>query len=152
MDFPTEFISTVAFTTLVWLVVTFITPPTNRNTLQAFYNKVRPDGLWTGFSFTGHHSLTGNQEISLTDDGLLDEMGQEKPANYVEGETTEAPPNNLLFLFLCWISAIVMTYGILFLIGKIILGEWTTSAILSGIVLASFFSLRYCIGKTRVFA
>ncbi len=152
LDFPTEFLSTVAFTTVVWLVVTFITPATDRNTLQAFYNKVRPDGLWTGFSFTGNPTAPSVQEISVSGEGPLDEMTQTNDSPIEGGETTEAPPNNLLFLFLCWISAIVMTYGILFLIGKVILGEWTTASILSGIVLIAFLALRYCIGKTRVFA
>lgn len=35
---------TVAFTTVVWLVVTFATRPERSETLDAFYRKVRPDG------------------------------------------------------------------------------------------------------------
>jgi Na+/proline symporter len=34
----------VAVTTSVWLVVTFATPPTERSTLQSFYDKIRPSG------------------------------------------------------------------------------------------------------------
>jgi SSS family solute:Na+ symporter len=37
-------IYTVTGTTIVWLVVTFLTPPADRATLQAFYRKVRPAG------------------------------------------------------------------------------------------------------------
>ena len=37
---------TVAFTTAVWLVVTFLTPPDDRGKLLAFYEKVRPGGFW----------------------------------------------------------------------------------------------------------
>ena len=37
---------TVAFTTAVWLVVTFLTPPDDRDKLLAFYKKVRPGGFW----------------------------------------------------------------------------------------------------------
>ena len=34
----------VAITSLVWIVVTFMTPPTDRATLQTFYDKIRPLG------------------------------------------------------------------------------------------------------------
>ncbi|HEX9580943.1 MAG TPA: sodium:solute symporter family protein [Gemmatimonadales bacterium] len=34
----------VAITTAGWLVVTFLTPPTDRATLQAFYDRIRPHG------------------------------------------------------------------------------------------------------------
>ncbi len=37
---------TVAFTTAAWLIVTFLTPPDDRDTLLAFYRKVRPGGWW----------------------------------------------------------------------------------------------------------
>ncbi len=32
----------VAITTVVWLTVTLLTPPTERATLQAFYDRIRP--------------------------------------------------------------------------------------------------------------
>jgi len=39
----------VAITTVGWLAVTFATPPTDRVTLQAFYDRIRPLGPgWTG--------------------------------------------------------------------------------------------------------
>ena len=42
-------IITVATTTVVWLLVTFLTAPTDRATLRAFYEKVRPAGPgWRG--------------------------------------------------------------------------------------------------------
>ena len=34
----------VGITTLVWITVTLMTPPTQTSTLQAFYNKIRPLG------------------------------------------------------------------------------------------------------------
>jgi len=36
-------ITTTAITTIVWLVVTLLTPPEPRPVLEAFYRKVRPD-------------------------------------------------------------------------------------------------------------
>jgi len=35
-----------AFTTLAWVLVTFLTKPTQEKTLVAFYRKVRPGGFW----------------------------------------------------------------------------------------------------------
>jgi len=35
-----------AFTTVAWILVTFLTPPTDFDTLKNFYLKVRPDGNW----------------------------------------------------------------------------------------------------------
>ncbi|WP_448520074.1 sodium:solute symporter family protein [Rhodoflexus sp.] len=46
MEFPDSFFLTIGFTTLVWLVVTFLTPPTDRAHLQQFYRDVRPQGAW----------------------------------------------------------------------------------------------------------
>jgi hypothetical protein len=34
----------VALTTAVWIAVTFVTPPTDRETLRQYYQKVRPAG------------------------------------------------------------------------------------------------------------
>ena len=34
----------VALTTLVWVVVTLVTPPTDTETLRRFYHKIRPAG------------------------------------------------------------------------------------------------------------
>ena len=40
---------TVGFTTLVWVIVTFLTPPTAESTLSKFYNLVKPLGAWSQF-------------------------------------------------------------------------------------------------------
>ncbi|MFK7900843.1 MAG: sodium:solute symporter family protein [Cyclobacteriaceae bacterium] len=41
---------TVAVTTVAWLAVTFLTQPESKQTLSAFYNRVKPGGFWKGFS------------------------------------------------------------------------------------------------------
>lgn len=43
-DFPVNLYSMVAFTTVVWLVATFLTRPTADETLDTFYRKVHPGG------------------------------------------------------------------------------------------------------------
>ena len=49
LDFPGNFLITVAFTTVVWLVVTFATKPESTATLEVFYKRVRPPGWWGVF-------------------------------------------------------------------------------------------------------
>jgi hypothetical protein len=39
---PVQLVSSVAITTVGWLVVTLLTPATDRATLQAFYDRIRP--------------------------------------------------------------------------------------------------------------
>jgi Na+/proline symporter len=51
-EFPNSFFLTVGFTTVSWLLVTFITKPTEKQTLTSFYNKVQPGGWWAPISAT----------------------------------------------------------------------------------------------------
>ena len=44
LDSTVELVIGVAITTVGWLVVTFATPPTDRATLQSFYDRIRPIG------------------------------------------------------------------------------------------------------------
>lgn len=39
-------LGTTLFTTIVWLIVTFMTKPTDKEKLLSFYHKVKPDGAW----------------------------------------------------------------------------------------------------------
>lgn len=43
---PYGFFFTIAFSTVCWVVVTFLTSPTKKETLIAFYRKVSPAGWW----------------------------------------------------------------------------------------------------------
>ncbi|GHA61255.1 sodium:solute symporter family protein [Pontibacter akesuensis] len=45
-EFPDSFFLTVGFTTIVWIVATYATRPTPESKLQAFYEKIQPDGAW----------------------------------------------------------------------------------------------------------
>ncbi len=45
-EFPGSYFFTVALTTAVWLIVTFLTPPVDSQVLEDFYTKVRPGGWW----------------------------------------------------------------------------------------------------------
>ncbi|HBH06096.1 MAG TPA: sodium:proline symporter [Flavobacteriales bacterium] len=58
-----------------------------------------------------------------------------------------APAGQFFYQVASWLSAIFMTYGVLFLVGKIILSEWTYAAILSAVVAISALSLGYFMSK-----
>ncbi|MFQ5334522.1 MAG: hypothetical protein ACE5DN_00445, partial [Flavobacteriales bacterium] len=49
------------FTTLVWLTVTFLTPPSDEGTLSSFYSKVHPGGWWKPF----RTAAPGSQGLAL---------------------------------------------------------------------------------------
>jgi solute:Na+ symporter, SSS family len=57
---------------------------------------------------------------------------------------------NLINLFICWISGIGMTYSILFLMGKFMLLEWRQGIMFSIAAVMFFIILRIFIRKTKV--
>ncbi|MFH1319313.1 MAG: sodium:solute symporter family protein [Bacteroidota bacterium] len=125
LQFPNSFFITVGFTTISWLLVTFLTKPTNLEILKNFYIKVKPDGKWS----------TVKEQLNISNQPCL-------PAG-------EASP--IFHLLICWLSAIVMTYSILFFTGKLIFQEWQDAAIYGGIAIFAFFILRYFIIRTKIF-
>ncbi len=48
-EFPDSFFFTVSFTTVVWLLTTYLTRPTDSAKLQSFYDLIKPDGNWKPF-------------------------------------------------------------------------------------------------------
>jgi Na+/proline symporter len=71
-DDPREFaytvLITVACSTVVWLTVTFLTPPENRETLLAFYRRVRPSAaMWGPIAKEA-------KDVTPTRDGLFNLM------------------------------------------------------------------------------
>lgn len=63
----TALLGSVAFTTIVWIVVTFITRPTDRQTLLHFYRQVRPSG-------PGWKSIRAEAGISARPDSLTQSL------------------------------------------------------------------------------
>lgn len=53
------FIFTVIFTTLVWLIVCFSTPATDKGVLQSFYDRIQPGGWW------GEFAKEKNQDVNF---------------------------------------------------------------------------------------
>jgi len=52
LKFPDSFFITVGFTTVSWLVVTFLTKPEEHAVLSKFYNQINPGGYWKPFAST----------------------------------------------------------------------------------------------------
>jgi SSS family solute:Na+ symporter len=48
-----DFMFTVLFTSVVWLVVTFATAPTDTKVLSAFYERIKPGGAWGPYKKEG---------------------------------------------------------------------------------------------------
>ncbi len=46
LQFPESLFLIVAFTTVVWLTVTFLTKPTEMETLKSFFRRIHPGGAW----------------------------------------------------------------------------------------------------------
>ncbi len=87
---PRSFFFTTGFTTVAWLVATFVTRPTEHSKLSSFYNLIKPDGNWKPFQ-----------------------------------QGMQSTNSRLSILFVCWVSAVIMAYSMLFLIGEIIFKEWS---------------------------
>lgn len=59
--------------------------------------------------------------------------------------------SDVKFLLISWISAVVMTYSCLFLIGKIIFREWPAAGMWGGIALVAAIVLGGALNKTKLF-
>jgi Na+/proline symporter len=46
IDYPVKILLIAGGSAVVWLIVTFLTPPVKDETLETFYRKIRPSGAW----------------------------------------------------------------------------------------------------------
>jgi SSS family solute:Na+ symporter len=139
LAFPNSFLATVLFTTVVWLVVTFLTKPEDYTVLRKFYEKVQPDGAWRPF-FKYHTSYKYDKK-TLNDNGIFVDL-----EDFLGGERR----GTLFSLIMCWFSSIILIYSSLFFIGKIIFMEYQMAAIFFGVILMSFFTLRFFLNRTQI--
>lgn len=108
----------ILITTIGWLVVTFMTEPTDHNTLVNFYNKIKPDQMgWKPVV------QKGIQEGSIK-----------------SGEVTHG---QLPLQVLCMVIGCFTVYGALFALGFWIYGQ-TMAAVIAGViaVLGTYFLMK----------
>lgn len=110
-----KFIGVVAATSLVWIIVTYLTPPSSDETLQKFYTKIRPGG--PGWKAVRVKALSQGIDLQKEDDLRWD------------------VPTGIL----CMLLGCVAVYSILFSTGFFLYGKMIPAlAFLSSGVIASF--------------
>ncbi|MEO1654875.1 MAG: sodium:proline symporter, partial [Bacteroidota bacterium] len=118
LAFPYSLFLTAGITTIIWVLVTFLTKPTQMRQLKDFYLRVEPQGAWKP---------------------VIQELG------------ISQPPNQIPQLLLACISAMLMAYSVLFLVGELLFMNWYSALIYGGILLVSFLSLRWVSGRLQIF-
>ncbi|GAB3203273.1 Na+/proline symporter [Pontibacter aydingkolensis] len=117
-EFPNSFFLTVGFTTVAWIVATYITRPTPMAKLHAFYEKIQPDGAWAPV----------RKSLDLP-----------------------KPKTKVFHLLIGWISAAVMVYSTLFLIGDLIFQNYTRFAMWLVFALVAGFTMVYTSKRINFF-
>ena len=103
----------VAFTTVVWLTVTMLTPPADRATLQEFYDRIRPMGR-------GWSSVV---DTEATADG------------------SGAPDSDVGAAMLGWVLGSLTVYATLFGTGYLLYGRALAATIALGVAAAAAIGL-----------
>lgn len=121
IDHTNAFYITTLFTTIIWVLVTYLTKPTSTSILQKFYLKVNPDGFWN----------VSKAFVSEENDVLF-------PVKM---------KGNLLKTLLTWTLSIILVYSVLFSIGYIIFGKYVLGTSLLIISIISGYFLTLTMGK-----
>ena len=109
----------VLTTTIVWVLVTYLTQPENNNVLQGFYKKIQPGG--PGWEKVLKDAK--NENIQIVDNS----------------EGWSVPSGIIAMLVGC-----VFIYSIMFATGSLIYGEYINAAMLLGVsVVSGFILLKY---------
>jgi solute:Na+ symporter, SSS family len=118
LPFAQTVIGSVAFTTLCWMITAFVSQPTSREKLVAFYKKVHPAGPgWTKI-----REAAGVSEAEAAQHG--DHMGMAT---------------------LGWVSGCAVIWSSLFAIGNFLYGRMSLACILTAIFVVSGLVLLYVI-------
>ena len=104
----------VAVTTAAWMLVTFLTKPADKETLETFYRKIKPAG-------PGWNPVKETMQV--------------KPNETID--STDSITNGLAAMFL----ATFLVYSLLFGTGYFLYGNWTAFWISAGVFVVSTISL-----------
>ena len=111
-----KFPMVVLITTIVWVIVTFLTQPESKEVLQNFYKKIQPGG--PGWNKVIDDAKTENIELVDTKEGW------------------SVPSGIIAMLVGC-----VLIYSVMFATGNFIYGNYTKGLVLTGVVILSGFAL-----------
>ena len=111
-----KFPMVVLITTLVWLIVTFLTQAESKEVLQNFYKKIQPGG--PGWSKIINEAKTENIELLNTNEGW------------------SVPSGIIAMLVGC-----VLIYSVMFATGYFIYGDYTNAILLTGVAVIFGFIL-----------
>ncbi len=100
----------VAFTTLCWLIAAFVSPPTSRERLIAFYRKVHPSG--PGWRVVREEAGLSAAEAALHSDPMAKAT-------------------------LGWVAGCLTIWSSLFAIGNFLYGRWSLALLLTGVFVIS---------------
>lgn len=120
-------------TTATWVIATYVTPPTDDETLVNFYKKIKPAGSgWDVVKEKAAIGLSDPQDNSVIDSNL-------RIANPVLEESAEQLPLQLL----SFLVGTITVYSALFATGNWIYGNTSTALLLTTITfLGGFFLVR----------
>ncbi len=107
-----KFPMVVLVTTIVWVLVTYLTKPENKTVLQNFYKKIQPGG--PGWSKIINEAKADNIELINAQEGW------------------SVPSGIIAMLIGC-----VLIYSVMFATGNLIYGKYTDSLILFGVAFIS---------------
>lgn len=110
-------------TTIIWVIATFVTPPTDEQTLRTFYQKLKPGGI--GWKKVVEKAKT--EGVDLT------------------GDTESRLPIELLLVVISCTSV----YGALFSIGNLIYKNYTTGLVLAAITVLGFIFIIRTMTKSK---
>jgi len=64
-QFPESYFWTVGGTTVIWVLTTLLTKPVKKDTLQTFFNIVKPEGAWAGAGLSNNgETISGKNNIT----------------------------------------------------------------------------------------
>jgi len=118
LPFANTVLISVAFTTICWLIAAFVTAPTNRETLIAFYKKVHPSG--PGWRVIREAAGVSEAEAALH----ADHMGKAA---------------------LGWVAGCLTIWSSLFAIGNFLYGRTSLALILTAVFVVSGSTLLYVV-------
>jgi Na+/proline symporter len=122
----TQLVIGVGITTAGWLAVTFLTPPTSREVLRSFYERIRP--LGPGWRVIANEASGGSRVIG-------DLRAAKAPGTHQRwGESLGAAAA-------CWFLGCVVVYAALFATGALLYGDleagmgYVAAAVITGVAL-----------------